>query len=191
MDAEDRLRLDYDRTNALIQSLLAERLTLLALVPTVAGATVAVIGTPRPASELLGVGLVGLIATLGVLLYELGNTETLKAGAGHARELEGRLGIGPSPGSVRGLHESRLLSPVSGPHEWGLGLVYGAALGGWSYLVSWGALKGLGVSGAQPIGGVIGALVVIAVALEVERIGVGLDQAAPQWSQHAVPPAVD
>jgi hypothetical protein len=52
-----------------------------------------------------------------------------------------------------------------------LGLVYGAALRGWSYLVGWGALRALGIGGARPVGGVIGALSGIAVMLEVQRIG--------------------
>lgn len=55
--------------------------------------------------------------------------------------------------------------------ERALGLVYGAALGGWSYLVAWGALRALDFSGAREVGGVIGAFSAVAVMFEVERIG--------------------
>ncbi len=61
MDAEDRLRLDYDRTSDLVQSLLDMRFKLLALVPTIAGTAVGLVGTPRPAVELLGIGGLGVM----------------------------------------------------------------------------------------------------------------------------------
>ena len=70
MDAEDRLRLDYDRTSDLVQSCWSTRFKLLALVPTIAGTAVGLISAPRPAVELLGIGVLGLAATVGVLLYE-------------------------------------------------------------------------------------------------------------------------
>src|SRR5205809_514200 len=56
-----------------------------------------------------------------------------------------------------------------GQHR-GLGLVYGAAISGWSYLVAWGALKALEVDDARKLGGAIGALAGIVVLAEVERI---------------------
>jgi hypothetical protein len=67
MDAEDRLRLDYDRTTELVQSLLDTRFKLLALVPMIAGTAVGLVGTPRPAVDLLGIGVLGLVATVGIL----------------------------------------------------------------------------------------------------------------------------
>ena len=41
-------------------------------------------------------------------------------------------------------------------HDRGLALVYGAALAGWSYLVSWGALRALDVARPRAIGGILG-----------------------------------
>ena len=55
--------------------------------------------------------------------------------------------------------------------ERALGLVYGAALGGWSYLVSWGVLAAFGVDGAQEGGAVIGAVAGLGVMWDVERLG--------------------
>ncbi|MFL5861382.1 MAG: hypothetical protein ACJ780_11445 [Solirubrobacteraceae bacterium] len=179
MDAEDRLRLDYDRTTELVQALLDARFKLLALVPTVAGTAVGLIGTPRPAVELLGIGVLGLAATVGILLYELRNSEILEALLRHAQILERVLGLqtGSSvPGpegllSLRAGTRGRFLGVVSAAHERALGLVYGAALGGWSYLVAWGILLACGLSHAQTTGALIGLAAGLAVMWDVERMG--------------------
>ena len=179
MDAEDRLRLDYDRTTELVQSLLDTRFKLLALVPTIAGAAVGLVGTPRPAAELLGIGVLGLVATVGILLYELRNSEILEAMLQHAKVLERVLGLEAGPRvhgpegllSRRGGSGRRFLGLATATHERGLGLVYGAALGGWSYLVGWGVLAALGVDGAQEGGAAIGAVAGLAVLWDVERLG--------------------
>ena len=48
---------------------------------------------------------------------------------------------------------------MSARHERGVGLVYGAALAGWTYLFVWGALRALDVGGARKIGAVVGIVV--------------------------------
>ena len=179
MYAGDRLRLDYDRTTELVQSLMDTRFKLLALVPTIAGAAVGLVGTPRPAAELLGVGILGLVATVGILLYELHNSEILEAMLQHARALERVLGL-EAGSRVRGPEgllslppgtHGRFLGVVTAAHERALGLVYGVALGGWGYLVGWGALAAFGVDGAQEGGAAIGAVGGLAVLWDVERLG--------------------
>ena len=179
MDAEDRLRLDYDRTTDLVQSLVDTRFKLLALVPTIAGAAVGLISAPRPAIEVLGIGVLGLVATLGILLYELRNSEILEAMLRHAQVLERVLGLQTGPHvrgpegllSARAGTSGRFLGVLTAGHERALGLVYGAALGGWSYLVAWGLLLEFGVNNAQESGAVIGAVAGLAVMWDVERIG--------------------
>ncbi|HEY2317486.1 MAG TPA: hypothetical protein VGH67_04250 [Solirubrobacteraceae bacterium] len=179
MDAEDRLRLDYDRTTELVQSLLDTRFKLLALVPTIAGAAVGLLGTPRPAVELLGIGVLGLVATVGILLYELRNSEILDAMLRHAQVLERVLGLETGPKvhgpegllSLRAGTHGRFLGVLTADHRRALGLVYGAALGGWSYLVAWGILLAFGVSNAQDAGAVIGLVAGLMVVWEVERLG--------------------
>ena len=177
MDAEDRLRLDYDRTTELVQSLLDTRFKLLALVPTIAGAAVGLIRAPRAAVELLGVGVLGLAATLGILLYELRNGEILEAMLRHAQALERALGLQAGP-EVQGPEEllslrtgtrGRFLGVLTASNERALGLVYGAALGGWSYIVAWGILVAFGLSHAQDVGAVIGAVAGLVVAWEIDR----------------------
>jgi hypothetical protein len=181
MDAEDRLRLDYDRTTELVQSLLDTRFKLLALVPTIAGTAVGLVGTPRPAVELLGIGVLGLVATVGILLYELRNSEILEAMLQHAKVLERVLGLatGPRVHGPEGLlslsagTRGRFLGFLTADHQRALGLVYGAALGGWCYLVGWGTLAAFGLDGAQEGGAVIGVVAGLAVMWDVDRLGRG------------------
>jgi hypothetical protein len=181
MDAEDRLRLDYDRTTELVQSLLDTRFKLLALVPTIAGAAVGLITAPRPAVELLGIGVLGLAATVGILLYEMRNSEILEAMLRHAQVLEQVLGLQAGPTvrgpegllTLRAATRGRFLGVLTASNERALGLVYGAALGGWSYIVAWGILLAVGLSHAQVVGAVIGAVAGLVVVWELDRTGHG------------------
>ena len=191
------LRLDYQQTTDMLRSLTDVRFKLLALVPTLSGAAVAVLGHPGSAAELLAIGLLGLIATLGILLYELRNTQLSEYGMRRARQIEAQLGLGAlgsgagnaagpgaagpgaaGPGAAGGLFSERPtqtlrlvgLAPID--RDRGLALVYGAALAGWTYLVAWGALRGFDVGAARKIGAGIGAgagLLVIAEVIRVHR----------------------
>ena len=150
MDVDDRLRLDYDQTSQLLRTLIDIRFRLIAFVPTLAAVSVGFFARPRPAVELLALGALGLVATFGIYLYELRNSELYAATAGRARELERRLEL--SGGDLD-------------THDLGFSLVYGAALAGWSYIVSWGLLRSLELDSARgvglAIGGIVGALVVL------------------------------
>jgi hypothetical protein len=180
MDIEDRLRLDYDQTTQLLRTLTDIRFKLIALVPTIAGATVGLVGRPRPAAELLAVGLLGLVATLGVLVYELRNSQVYGNALDRAKALEQKLELvsvrGPAgksggPFSERPDPGLRLFGVVPVWPEGGVALVYGAALAGWSYLVAWGALHALDVGSPRKAGAAIGAAAGIVVAVEVFRLG--------------------
>jgi hypothetical protein len=50
MDADDRLRLDYEQATQLMRTLTDIRCKLLAFVPTIAGATVGLVGRTEPSS---------------------------------------------------------------------------------------------------------------------------------------------
>ncbi len=149
MDVDDRLRLDYDQTAQQLRTLTDIRFRLIAVVPTFAAASVGFFAHPRPAVELLGIGVLGLVATIGIYLYELGNTQLYAAAAVRARELERRLELSGSELDT---------------HDRALSLVYGAALAGWSYIVSWGLLRAMELESARGtglvIGGIVGALVI-------------------------------
>jgi len=174
----DALRLDYAQTTDLLRGITDVRFKLLAIVPTIAGAAVAFLGRGRSAAELLAVGLLGLAATLGILLYEVRNTQLYDYALRRAKELEARLGA-PSidgrdaPGGVfseRPGRDVRVFGFALAGHERGLALVYGAALAGWSYLVAWGALRALGVGGAQKLGGIVGVVAGMLALVELLRI---------------------
>jgi hypothetical protein len=175
---DERLRLDYDQTTDYLRSLTDIRFKLLAIVPTIAGAAVAFLSRGRPAGELLAVGLIGLVATLGIVLYEVRNTQLYDYAVRRAKELEARLGAvsiydASGPGGLfteRPGRDVRVFGLALAGHERGLAIVYGAALAGWSYLVAWGALRALDVGSPQKIGGIIGIVIGVLALLELLRI---------------------
>ena len=172
------LRLDYQQTTDFLSTLSDVRFKLLALVPTLSGAAVAVVGHPSSAAELLAVGLLGLAATLGVLLYELRNTQLYDYATGRAERIEKELGLpslegGAGPGGLFSERPGRTLrlfgvAPVD--RDRGLVLVYSAALAGWAYLVAWGALHALDVGSSREIGGAIGVAVGLCLLAELVRL---------------------
>ncbi len=196
MDADDRLRLDYEQTTGQINALTDVRFKLLGFIFTIATAAVAIVGAHPSTGALMGVGLLGLVATTGILLYELGNTQTLNAALFRAQLLERVLGLrGPhgqtSPAQVPGepAEQHRLFGTVPVSQDQAVGLVYGAALGGWGYLFVWGALHGLHVSGARAIGGVIGAFWIVVVVREVARVSSETKKTAERLASDAAPRA--
>src|SRR6266571_1540906 len=84
----ERLRLDYQQTTDLLRTLTDVRFKLLALVPTLSTAAIAALAHPSGPAELLAVGLLGLTATSGVLLYELRNSQLSDYAARRGQHLE-------------------------------------------------------------------------------------------------------
>lgn len=177
MTRTERLRLDYDQTTDLMRTLTDVRFKLLALVPTLSGAAIALLGHPSSASQLVAVGALGLSATVGILLYELRNSQLYDYATRRAQELEGALelvsfGGGATGGlfSERPDRSLRLLGVRAVDRDRGLALVYSAALGGWTYLTAWGALRALDVGRARPVGAAIAAAVGLILLVELVRI---------------------
>ena len=168
MEADEGLRLDYDQTTQFLHELTDVRIRLLAFVPTISGAAVGLLGEPRPAAELLGVALIGLVATLGIFVYELRNAQLYDALVKRARELE-RLLAFPTvqglqgAGGVLGTRSSRWFA-----HDRGWALVYSAAIAGWSYLAAWGFLRWMLLDSARTVAAVIGIAVGVLIALGLE-----------------------
>ena len=163
--AEDILRLDYEQTTRLVHDFRDLRTKMLAFVPTITGTAVGLLGEARPATELLGVSLLGLVATLGIFVYELRNAQLYDTAVARAKELERRLGF-PSVNGLQGAGGVLASPPGSWfAHDRGWALVYSAAIAGWSYLAAWGFLLWMLVDSAQTVaaiaGIVVGALVVI------------------------------
>jgi hypothetical protein len=177
LDADDRLLLDYEQTTQYLRTLIDVRFRLLAFVPTATAIAVAVIGQARSAAELLAVGVLGLLATLGIFVYELRNTQISGTLIRRAAELERQLELPSSLGThaFGGLYTERpgvnvhLLGFLPVSHGLGLALVYSAAIAGWSYLVAWGGLKAVDAPEAQAAGAALGAVAGVVVLFEVER----------------------
>lgn len=169
MAEEDRLRLEYDRAVAVFRDLTDVRFKLLALVPTLSGAAVGLLKGDQAPVTLLAVGLLGLCATLGVLVYELRNSEIRQGAAQRMVELERELLVHPLV-TRRPEGAPRLFGVLTVEHSLGLALVYGAALAGWAYLVAWGALAAAHAGHARQIGVVIGAVFGLLVLQQVLRI---------------------
>jgi hypothetical protein len=175
--APELVRLDYQQTTDLLRTLSDVRFKLLALVPTLSGTAIAILGHPRSAAELLGIGLLGLVATLGILLYELRNTQLFDYATRRAAHDEAALGL-PSihGGGAGGLFSERPertlrlfgIAPVD--RDRGLVLVYSAALAGWTYLVAWGALRAVDAGSSRTVGAAIGVVVGLLLAVELSRI---------------------
>jgi hypothetical protein len=165
MDESERLRLEYDAAVEVVRGLTDVRFKLLALVPTLAGAVVALASPKSTAVELLAIGLLGATATAGVLLYELRNTQIRGVAAARARAFEARNFAGgplvPPP---------RAVGSVALGHSFGVALVYGAALAGWSYLIAWGALRAAHAGHARAIGLLLGVLAGVVLVESIRRL---------------------
>jgi hypothetical protein len=178
-DAREVLLLDYGQTTDLVRTLTDIRFKLLAFVPTIAGATVGLLSNTTSEAALLGVGLLGFVATAGVLIYELRNTQLYDAAVHRATVLEERLrfpsvrsaeGAG-GPFTERPARTVAVFRQVRVRHDRALALVYGSALAGWSYLLGWGVLGAADVYWAQGWGAVLGLAVGVVVVVEVHRAG--------------------
>jgi hypothetical protein len=166
-DGDELLRLEYEYASRLLGTLTEIRFKLLALVPTFSGAVVAFVSSGRSGVELLAIGGLGLAATSGVLTYELRNGELRRRAAERVIRLEAELfPNGPLVGDPGRM--PKLFGIIPASHRLGVGLVYGAALGGWVYLVVWGALAAAGErQHSQAIGVAVGVVVALAVAREI------------------------
>jgi hypothetical protein len=145
MTDDEKLQLDYDTTVRLVLALTDVRFKLLALVPTIAAAAVAIASRSATPAELVAVGLLGFVATAGILVYELRNSQFYDAAVHRAKVLEHRLGLSSAivdgwPGGVFSERPNRVTAfhAFKPKHDLGLALVYAAALGGWAYLIGWG-----------------------------------------------------
>ena len=74
----------------------------------------------------------------------------------------------------------RLFGVLPVDRDAGLGLVYSAAIAGWTYLCAWGALHALGVGNARQIGGALGAAAGVLLLVELTRARQPAGSPAPE-----------
>jgi hypothetical protein len=135
---------DYEQTTQVIRLLTDTRFKLLAIVPVVTGFAVTLMtGAGADRGAQLAVGLLGALVTLGILLYDLRNSQLYDAAIHRAKRLEELLDFPvASNGRVSGgLYSERpsasehLLLIFRIKHDRGLALVYSASLAAWCYLI--------------------------------------------------------
>jgi hypothetical protein len=173
---------DYERTCAVIGQLTEVRFKLAAFVPTVTGAAVGLLltGKAQPLAQgSLAIG--GIVFVLGIVVYDLRNTQHYGTAIGRATELEeliefdvvaddSHAGVfGTRSDSRDTLRDQRRDRFQLLPRDWlsipvrhasGLALAYGAAMAAWVWTLGDAVVKGQRWSGS----GTWAALVVSAVA---------------------------
>ena len=164
--AEDpvALRAEYQIAVDIIKLLSDIRFRCLAFVTALATVANALLPATGDPGTRLALGMLGLLATLGITIYELRNSQLYEVAIHRAKTLESRLEMRRSsandgdgglfnerPDYIHEVHheaaEGTEPSPprmrfwlVSVKHDHGLALIYGAALGAWVYLVAYGLL---------------------------------------------------
>ncbi len=119
----------------------------------------------------MSLGTVGLVATLGILVYELRNTQLYDAAVARAGVLEGALGLeGGGLFGARPREGFRLFGAFEISHDRGLGLVYAAALGAWTYLLVWGFAAAVHLVHPKAWGGGAAIVVALVVLADVTRL---------------------
>jgi len=143
MNPDDKLRLDYDQTYNQFRMLADIRFKLLGFVPLVSGAAISLLAGNKSNEVALAVGLLGFLVTLGIVIYELRNTQFYDGTVHRAKWLEVSLDMpsftkGAKQGGLYGERPPRtlkLFGIVTIKHDHGLALIYGTVLGAWIYLI--------------------------------------------------------
>jgi hypothetical protein len=184
--ASDPDRLDYETTVESIRQLTDIRFKLLAFVPTLSGAAIALV-TKRvlPGVE-AAVGALGFLITLGIAFYDQRNSSIYDDLVGRAAWLErNQLGFGIRPGrpgggpfNDRGGERRRLFGVIEIWHDRALALIYATVLGGWAFPVCVGA--GMRLRWAA----VIAVVVAAGLTLELQRLGGEGPLARRWWTRH-------
>jgi hypothetical protein len=164
-DKQAALRLDYQVTLEMVKLLTDIRFRCLVFVTAVIALSGAVLSATSVPGMKIGVGLVGMIATLGIAIYELRNSQLYEAAIHRAKALEGALRVMKAgsleiePGlfnerptyvdkktypeylerkrlDVNAKTELLVLWRVPIKHDQALGLIYAGAMGGWVFLLA-------------------------------------------------------
>ena len=142
-DEMANLRLDYQMTAQQFTALADIRFKLLAFVPTVTGAALGILKESPNKAATAAIGAFGFLVTLGIVFYEIRNTQFYDGAVHRAKALVARLkfpvcSAGSEEGglfSERSPKKLRLFGLVQIWHDRGLAIVYGSSLAAWSLLV--------------------------------------------------------
>jgi hypothetical protein len=150
---EERLKMDYEQTLAYWRMLVDLRFRLLAFVPAIAGVLVA-LGSRSPSARSALVGVLGLTALFGIVMYDLRNTQFHDAAIHRAKELEKMLAlprvsdIGTEGGLMNERPRDRYrLAGIQVWHDRALFRVYAASAAGLASVGAFGVLAELKMPG--------------------------------------------
>ena len=136
MAQPETLRTEYEQVNENIRSLADIRFRLVALVPTVGGVAaylLSKLADKEPYHPLiLGISILGFLATLGVTFYDQRNSQLYNALFDRGKALERALDLPDGQFSKRPGRSRRLLFMLVG-HDPGLALIYAPVLGAWLF----------------------------------------------------------
>jgi len=144
MDTDEKLKLDYEQTTAYYHQLADSRFKLLALVPIVTGAAIGLLSQGTDPGSVLAIGILGFVVTLGLFFYNQRNTQIFDMMILRAKMLEILLQFEPlddsyrygGPFLSRSKRTLKLFGIVRVWGDRGLAIIYGAALGGWAFLIT-------------------------------------------------------
>jgi hypothetical protein len=143
-------RLDYQQTMQYLQMLTNIRFLLLTLLPGIAGLAVsALVDTKGSPESVPAVGIVGVGASAGIILYDMHNTALYNAAVHRAKRIEKSLGLPPStkekPGGLFNERPDRLeaaqgsggmrFSPLTMQQDLAVAAIYGVVIGAWMHII--------------------------------------------------------
>lgn len=159
MTEDEKIRLDYERTAQYFFHLADVRFKLLALLPVVSGAALAIIPAHFEPLEMLALGVLGFVVTMGVLLYDQRNSQIYNSLIGRLNLIEESLRLPAMrenkqvggafidrPGRDR---RRMLLGILPANHGLGLDLIYSASVAAWLFVITRATVLLLGM-GSQP-----------------------------------------
>jgi hypothetical protein len=179
----ENLRLDYEQTGQYLQMLTNIRYLPLTILPGTAAAAVTVLTTSKKPEAGLAVGLVGMLASIGIILFDLHNTALRDAAVRRAQRIEVSLGLPPlakteksgglyneSPDGLEVFHYQRPTKSrsLTVRQDIAVAVVYGVAIGAWAHVLVHSSLSML-LSGSSsvpttPIASLLALVVVTAVS---------------------------
>ena len=149
-DQTQNLTLDYQQTLQYLQMLTNIRFLPLTLLPGIAGVAVNVlVNTTGSPESVLAVGIVGVCASVGIILYDMHNTALYNAAVHRAKRIETSLGLPPSTkGKLGGLYNERpdrpegaqspsgmRFRPLTMRQDLAVAAIYGVVVGAWMHVI--------------------------------------------------------
>lgn len=147
------ISLDYEQTACYFKELHEARFRLLALLPIVSGAAIALLPENTTRSGEIALGVFGFMVTVGLCIYDQRNTQIYDRLVKRGRLLERRMGLMPM--QLQPEDANRLVGGcfTDRPprreflgirvlwHDLGLAIVYASTLSGWVFLLVDGVLR--------------------------------------------------